>query len=87
MSNLSFSLVHLKRKYLSLKCFVWFEACTYSLEQCGIYLHQRKYGTDVLKKFNILGCNSAATQDEAGIKLRRKDILRNHLFMSLSIDI
>jgi hypothetical protein len=25
------------------------------------------------KKFNILGCNSAATPDEAGIKLR-KDI-------------
>ena len=35
----------------------------------GIFLHQKKYATDILKRFNMLDCNSATTPCEPGIKL------------------
>ena len=34
---------------------------------CGILMHQKKYSTDTLKKFNMLNCNSAVTHFEVGL--------------------
>lgn len=35
----------------------------------GIFLHQRKYATDVLKRFNMAGCNPTTTPVEGNLKL------------------
>ncbi|XP_014620145.1 uncharacterized mitochondrial protein AtMg00810-like [Glycine max] len=35
----------------------------------GIFLHLKKYATDILKRFNMLDCNFATTPCEPGIKL------------------
>lgn len=37
----------------------------------GIILHQRKYVTEVLKRFNMSGCNSITTPVEVNVKLDR----------------
>lgn len=37
----------------------------------GIVLHQRKYVTEVLRKFNMIECNAAVTPVEVNVKLER----------------
>ena len=38
----------------------------------GILMHQSKYATKILKRFNMVECNSAATPIEAGLVLERE---------------
>ena len=35
----------------------------------GVFLHQKKYAEDILKKFRMSNCNSEITPTEAGTKL------------------
>ncbi|XP_020225191.1 uncharacterized protein LOC109807074 [Cajanus cajan] len=37
----------------------------------GIVMHQRRYATEVLKRFNMLNCNSAITPSEVGLILEK----------------
>lgn len=36
----------------------------------GIFMHQKKYAEDILKRFNMMDCNSVITPTETGIKLQ-----------------
>nr|KYP66622.1 Copia protein [Cajanus cajan] len=37
--------------------------------EAGLILHQKKYATEMLKRFNMLNCNAAVTPMETGLKL------------------
>ncbi|RDY01338.1 Copia protein, partial [Mucuna pruriens] len=38
----------------------------------GIFMHQKRYATDVLKRFHMLDCNSVQTLIDCGIKLEKE---------------
>ncbi|XP_014625989.1 uncharacterized mitochondrial protein AtMg00810-like [Glycine max] len=44
----------------------------------GIFMHQKKYAEDILKRFNMMECNSIITPTKTGIKLQidedKKDV-------------
>ena len=40
----------------------------------GTMMHQTKYVTDLLKKFNMFKCNSIVTLAKIGLVLEKKDI-------------
>jgi hypothetical protein len=39
----------------------------------GLVMHQRKYALDVLKRFNMLDCNSTLTPAEVNLKLEKNE--------------
>ena len=46
--------------------FLWFE---FAYTEKGIFMHQKKYISEVLKKFRMMGCKPAETPTELNLKL------------------
>lgn len=40
----------------------------------GIFMHQKKYASEILKKFNMQNCNSLTTPTETGLRLIRDGV-------------
>ncbi|RDY08728.1 hypothetical protein CR513_07007, partial [Mucuna pruriens] len=51
----------------------------------GIMLHQRKYVSEVLRRFNMIGCNSAAAPIEMNVKLEKnsEEVVDKTLFKQI----
>lgn len=50
----------------------YFLGLEFSKTEKGLVMHQKMYADDLLKKFNMLQCNSAATPAETGLVLDRE---------------